>query len=88
MSTDGPSSHRPIPQESEKRMLLMSHFSTERPAITAQEFSQLLNLSPETVEDLADCLVRAGCLTRDGDTYALANNDQLPITVRDERGFT
>jgi DNA-binding IclR family transcriptional regulator len=67
----------------------MSHFSWERPTITAQEFGQLLNLSPATVEDLAECLVRAGCLTRrDSGAYALADSEPRPITVRDERELT
>lgn len=89
MSTDNPSPRQSIPQESEKRMLLMSHFSSERPTITVQEFGQLLNLSPATVEDLADHLIRAGCLTQDpSGAYALADNDPLPITVRDEREST
>jgi DNA-binding IclR family transcriptional regulator len=73
VSTDAPSPRQPLPNEGEKRMLLMSHFSSERPTITAQEFGQLLNLSPATVEDLADFLVRVGCLTRGGSgAYALA----------------
>jgi predicted HTH transcriptional regulator len=89
MSTDGPSPRQPIPHESEKRMLLMSHFSSERPKITAHEFAQLLNLSSATVEDLADCLIRAGCLARDGSgAYALNDDNPLPITVRDEREIT
>lgn len=89
MSTDNPSPGQSIPQASEKRMLLMSHFSSERPTITVQELSQLLNLLPATVEDLADCLVLAGCLTRDASgAYVLADNDPLPITVRDEREST
>ena len=79
----------PTPQEGEKRMLLMSHFSPERPTITAPEFGRLLGLSAATVEDLADCLIRAGCLTRDSSgAYALAENDPQPITVRDERKVT
>jgi DNA-binding IclR family transcriptional regulator len=78
-----------MPHESEKRMLLMSHFSSERPTITADEFAQLLNLSSATVEDLADCLVRAGCLARDGSgAYALADYNPLLTTVRDEREIT
>jgi hypothetical protein len=89
MSTGDSPTRRPIPQEGEKRMLLMSHFSPKRPTITAQEFGRLLDLAPATVEDLAECLIRAGCLTRDSSgAYALAENDPLPITVRDEREVT
>jgi hypothetical protein len=89
MSTDGHSPRQPIPHESEKWMLLISHFSSERLTITAHEFAQLLDLSSTTVENLADRLVRGGCLTRDDrGANALADYAPLLITVKDEREFT
>lgn len=79
----------PIPEDGAKRMLLMSHFSPQRPTITAQEFGRLLGVSAATVEVIADRLIRAGCLIRDSSgAYALAENDPQPITVRDERKVT
>lgn len=75
MSTDNPRRVSRYRRKAKNACCLMSHFSSERPTITVQEFGQLLNLSSATVEELADHLVRVGCLTRDtSGAYALADN--------------
>lgn len=88
-SGDAPRRRRRPPETenaSEKRLWLMTCFSSQRPRITAAELGRTLGLSTASVEELAIDLVRAGLLKRDSNgAYLVADKNPLPITVRDER---
>lgn len=85
-SADRPS--EPIEGAFEKRLLILSCFSSERRVLTPQAIGRVLDLSQTTVEELAMSLIGAGCLERDdAGAFTLAPAKVLTITVKDERRF-
>jgi hypothetical protein len=70
MSLDGPHVLRSAPRSATggplaRRLFVLSCFSPKSPALTAEQIVAQIQLSPRTVEALAENLVRVGCLDLD-----------------------
>lgn len=67
-------------------LMILSCFSSQRPALSLEEIARVLKLPPATVQALTANLVRVGCLQQDtSGAFTLAEENTKTFVVRDER---